>query len=686
MKIIIVALLAPIIIFFVVMLLSLRAKKSRSRISIEGMQQKEKQKPSRRRKKQANNIFFICIVVIISTIMVYAFHNLLSSKMLQEITKDEEDSSRWIDDDSQQPTNQETTHDISIIAPPEQSLGVHTSRDVFEPYTAELTSFEFSQKKYSSGKLEPLSDIPAVVAELSGASAGDLFVNGIYDQITQGKFSQSKKSILSPLTKTPCQSVKININLPFLKNGQSIQLPCYIGGFVVSQFPEDNSFQLEENGKLTALTDIAKGVFPYVIKKCAGQPLISIEPANMKWLNWEFETIPDELRGFLNAVKETSETTRLATVASILNTHFGYQAGLKAIELGNGETWNSLLDRQLRIGNKLLCDCDVLSTFGFIYMKFLGFDPLFLVGYFNSPGNEKVLRVDELHATLLVKTQGRWLIFEPTLFTNNFNAQLLQEKIAFKEPIYKGIATGKRIESPSVYKTASIGNIMEDAGLAYFKPPPEITNTFSTDITISTTGVTLTELIVDLISLDTQISQPTSTVQTTGITKNAEKTMHISIVMYFLSILAIKLFSKVKGYKRIIFPLSKPYFYMYNVLVIVVFGSLFARSTSMHFGLWSSSNSATLLGLCISLLAGGISTISMGRWLLRSSFDDTMQTVTFSTLIDNNRYLFIGMLFGLAAVLYVPSIPVFISFIGMSFILFTVIRKIRYQKTHAKTI
>ncbi|MFC1593835.1 hypothetical protein ACFL38_00735 [Candidatus Omnitrophota bacterium] len=566
-------------------------------------------------------------------------------------------------------TAKNTTHDALTA----EISAFNSFESDFTPSTIKFNHPLLSQKKSTNSHEEEAKQESTIVAKLDGAQPGDIFLCSLYDQIEKGNFTKSEQLRLLQSTPQLCNTIGVNIHLPLLKKNEIIQLPFLLNGYVVSQYSEDQSFILDSQGSLELLKDRQEGTFHYELKKCSLQQKIIFYPGTTEWLEKEFHDIPQSLKGFLDAVKDQSDFVKLATVASILNTYFGYQAGLQDVHLENDDTWNTMLNTTLKQHRKLLCDCDVLSTFAFIYLKYLDLKPVLLIGYINSPDKKDVLALDELHATLNVNTQEKWMIFEPTLFTTNFSSLLAEKKATSSTTLNIIEQTDDPIIADFEKQRTFPAGILKYSLLDFFHLPPHFMKQL-TDVPHETpTETKLAMLIVELLSFQEPIA---TAVEHDSSVQNDYSLIVVqsSILVYILSIVFIKLLSFLQGYKKIIFPLPKVQFYVYNLLVSAVLSCMFIDFRSAHVNMWVPTRVAITLGAAICLIAGIASTSSV-LYLLLTKGTATPSTQRVKKVFQEKNYLVIGALFSFAAILYSSSSIIF--FICPLIILFVVFKLTR---------
>ncbi len=590
-----------------------------------------------------------------------------SSKESGSLTTSEQKYSRG------QSETAESTFLMDIPSSTQESSTLTTFSDTFTPTTSEFDSSTFLNIMSSSFSKNKDEKESKPIAYLKGAKPGEIFITAFYDQMKNGKFTKSEKIGFSQSENNLCNNINIAINLPSLRKSQLTQLPFTINGSIVPQTSKDLPLELNKKGILKPLKDFKKSEFDYTIKNCIGSPSIVLERKKTEWLTKEIKNIPEELIGFLKAVKEKNSFVKLATVASILNSYFGYQASLEPIELPKNNTWGNLLTEKIALNEKLLCDCDVLSTYSYIFLQYLDFNPILLIGYFNSPKHSESLMAEELHATLLIESDGKWIIFEPTLFVHNFTFEIIKKKLKIIGPVFKGILSTDLTER-GIDPESSMSYIIENSEIGYFRIPESISEDLEEINHQSQAEIKLAKLIIEILSFKDNKSK--------NYNDSGDTTFPImllvqsSIVMYFLSIILIKLFAALKGFRRIVFPIDKPFFYIYHLLLFAVFVSILSRSLAGEASAyWSKSTTANFLGITFCLSAGISSAILMIVFLF-SDKTETMYSNKLIQSINDRSYLIVGLLFTISALLYSPSNIVFISSLLIIVLFIVEIKKI----------
>jgi hypothetical protein len=350
------------------------------------------------------------------------------------------------------------TETLSLLKPVANNLGIENKNN-FVPATIKFPRFNPSGDHDKERNKDNLSKKTEIIVE--GGKKNDIFLIGIYDQMENGNFSQSQKINIKTSEEFEQNSVNITLDLPVATKKQSIQLPILLKGAIVNSYSNNPNHSLNKNGILNIYPQPKneKAAFiSYIIKRTKEPITISGAKEKGQWLEKEFATIPASILKLLMSAKKYSYTKKLTLIAAILNTHFGYQTGKEDVSRETGKTWNSLLSEKITINKKLFADCDVLSTFAYIYLKFLQLDPIFIVGYFNFEKNPQELEAGQLHATLYLRNADTGLMFESTIFTKSANSEKNNAKNYSTKTSRKDLETNYFLPPQGLWKQFQKGN------------------------------------------------------------------------------------------------------------------------------------------------------------------------------------------------------------------------------------
>ncbi|MFH1767594.1 MAG: hypothetical protein ABH858_00350 [Candidatus Omnitrophota bacterium] len=496
---------------------------------------------------------------------------------------------------------------------------------------------------------------PPIIARLRGAEAGDFFVTNFYDRFDKGKFVQSPNLVFKHLQRKADITVNVEIILPDFNNNLDIQLPFLLNGCVEPQSFDDKTIILDAGGNLKIKGTTADKVFNYIIKKDNGPSRIYYDQEINSGLIKEFNTIPDKIKQLLNIVKNKSEFVSLAATASIINTYFGYQTGITDVYPQEEETWNAYLGKTLQSNNRLLCDCDVLSTFAFIYLKYLDLHPLFLVGYLNTENIKNALSPTELHAALYVEENKQWLIFDPTLFIEDFSLQIIPKE---NRQILSG-ESGKP-DYPSTAKNTlnqtynTVHNTYSSSPIKYFTFLPLMADSDGTP----SAETKLAKTIIDLLKPNKNGGKTDSdTYQKKE--KILTKTTQSSVILYCLILILAFFLSHIKRRGKNTFPISTVNFYIYHVSTALVLSYIFSRAMGIELStLWHPGKYLSLAGMILCITASLLSIYLLYETL---SAEKDGHSSRYKHIFKKTVLFLPGILLGLAGILYVPTTAVFIA-------------------------
>ncbi|MBF0216784.1 MAG: hypothetical protein HQL30_07315 [Candidatus Omnitrophica bacterium] len=340
------------------------------------------------------------------------------------------------------------------------------------------SSFEYHDVTRSTGPVKRArsSIRPYIFAHVSGSRPGDFFVYSYYDTMENGIFIKSvncqlipprgKRNVDQPDRGEPAY-VRVALELPPLDRSGSVQVPFLLTGRVDTSSSGENNLTIDALGTVSADENIKKQRFTYVIHRTEDKAILKSYFYELSWLDKEYPDIPYPILKELQKAYDKNDMEKLGIAAGIFSRYFAYKPGLFDISPDERFTWNAFLENKLRTTGKLHCDCDILSTYAFIYLKYLGLKPFLILGFLKTGPDPNILSSDELHATIYVKADNEWMIFEPTLFTD-----VSSDKVAAKKgPV-------KTDENPImadvlIYKnsTMSIRKGITSSGLRYFTLP-----------------------------------------------------------------------------------------------------------------------------------------------------------------------------------------------------------------------
>lgn len=300
----------------------------------------------------------------------------------------------------------------------------------FSPLKNEFLPSTPSQDQ-SSSIIKPLILISEGLIFLSSDLAPEFFITGIYNDIDSS--SLIKAQDYSYRLKGRRIKKKALVTIPFecLKGFSFAQLPVIFNGEVEPYYNKEKNIAINSQGWFSNKSLSQVNEISYLIHRRSSNSQLQCDFPYSRWLKKEFNDLPVNVQLFLDNAKDEFAEYKVASVCALLNTLFGYQKDIFEVNLTKGTTWASYLERVLGRGSRLLCDCDVLSTYSFIFLKYLGFDCVVAFGYNNQDLDDlNYLRADELHAAVLFKLNQDWLIFDPVLFVDYF---IRKDNIAERE-------------------------------------------------------------------------------------------------------------------------------------------------------------------------------------------------------------------------------------------------------------
>ncbi len=318
--------------------------------------------------------------------------------------------------------------DAQESAPISSSHVFSDFKDIFVPSTMgfiETKKLKIDERTKRPHELEGGKEM---LLKLSGSLAEEMFVIAIYNSMGRGKLIRDGIFRLKPRGKRSGEAMEVEfIFLPEEKM-TAVQLPIILNGQVNPVFYKDAGIFIDKYGRLTSKGTIANPLnISYTITRLTENSGLSVKLPVSNWLKIEFREIPPAIKNYLNTANGGPDDYKMIFVCAIFNRCFGYQRGIIPVKLAEGMTWGSYLQKSLSRNSRFLCDCDVLSTYAFIFMRYLGLKAVVAVGYDNSqPEKIDTLSSDELHATVLVKLDSEWILFDPTFYTPDMSGAALR--------------------------------------------------------------------------------------------------------------------------------------------------------------------------------------------------------------------------------------------------------------------
>ncbi|MDD4294512.1 MAG: hypothetical protein PHP69_03240 [Candidatus Omnitrophica bacterium] len=470
--------------------------------------------------------------------------------------------------------------------------------DYFVPATVEFSQ-EDNDKRENNKNVVASNEISPVDILINGSEKGDIFICAAYDRLNNGIFEKTNKVEFFPQGEKNRQIISISIPSELLalsNTGKNIQLPLLFDGWAIEQYAPDMSFSIDKTALLTKNGDIKSKIITYNMYRA--EPIrINYSRDPTDGLQEEFSDIPEYIRNLLNAVKNYPEHIRLATIAAILNSYFGYQTGIKNITYKKDTTWNEQLNDTITNGERLLCDCDVLSTYTYIYMKFLGFHPIMLVGYVNNDSENKTLKPEDMHTTLYLKYENNYILFDPTIFTKDYRT-LFEEKNTF-EKINRFYS--KNIDKNKIQSEELPESFINQNSLNYFTLPEELLSKVPDKTDIEPNSQTA-RILVQLMIKKEQIK---------NLNKTKEKSKfrfdpYTICLLLFCTALIYRIFAFImsKGNNNILTANYKLTLLIYSTIFIPI-SQLFIKKLALTHSLFWTGNKEIFELLSKSLFLGG---------------------------------------------------------------------------------
>ncbi|HNX90673.1 MAG TPA: hypothetical protein PKY78_01290 [Candidatus Omnitrophota bacterium] len=543
----------------------------------------------------------------------------------------------------------------------ESIIDIKPISNVFVPESEKLTAPTPVKKN------EEIS-ISGAIAKVSNAQITDYFVYSFFDHLTDGRFARSESlsfvpplitgSSSQPISLSGAKTISIQMQIPSLSTDQSIQLPFLLNGITSQDESILRDFDITPNGILSALTNTAPRTYEYKISKKNGcGKFINIQHDPTGWLEKEFADIPAEIQEILWKNKNSTEDNKLFAVATIMNKFFAYQAGGTDIYLEHQKTWNSMLSEKISTGEPFICDCDILTTYSFIYLSYLDLSPVMLVGFFPLDKNgEKTLSIEEMHATLFLGTQKGWIIFEPTLFSPHIDRMELDEGSTSDD-------NGTDIESGSLAvketrnkNTSTMKEASENMALPFFMPNITDTKTAATP-EADTLGLDRIKkrifgIIQDITSqvqnssIDTFTSKKDTSAYSTVIAK-------IEAILFLFGLILAKILSQIRfKQKSLLYVGTLPsLFFIFGISIITL--GIFYPSLNNSLVFTPFRNQPCEMAGLILMAFGGMTSISACI-----GFIPTEQNQIISFFRDKKIFVMSFAIFGTGAFLYTASLPI----------------------------
>jgi len=310
-------------------------------------------------------------------------------------------------------------------------------KDGFLPSTLGRIDIKRIAMDKRSGTPKSVNIETNVLVKLSGSVARELLVFGAFNSMENGKLLLEGKFKLIPQGRNTNDSLDLTFKYFSTQGNTYMALPIPLNGQIRSKIMPVSGMSIDKHGGLNAINPVTEPIdITYTIVRKNKNSRLSVKQPISRWMNKEFEHIPEDIKGFLDKSKNGPRDYRLIHVYTVLNRCFGYQKDIFPAKLPRGSTWSSYFGRSIENNTRLLADCDVLSTYAFIFTRYLGLESAIVVGYNNvSPENLDTLTSDEHHAALYVNSDNGWVVFDPSEAVPDMSHQAML--LSMKEEDYR---------------------------------------------------------------------------------------------------------------------------------------------------------------------------------------------------------------------------------------------------------
>ena len=542
------------------------------------------------------------------------------------------------------------------------------------------STYRFRMQKLKEDPVsEAAKNAPVTLGTVKGARKGDFFVCTFYDAFRNGRLIRGADTKLLPQNPEGKETIACEGRVPYLDRGKTTQLPILLNGYIIPKQAENDHLTIRKDGTVEALANTTAATVTYVIKRCALGSSVAFGHTENDTISSEYADIPDEILAFLRSVKSKGEQTRLTTIASIMNSYFGYQTGLKNVIYKRGKTWNSLLKEKLKSDQRMLADCDVLSTYGYIYLRYLGFKPVIIIGSLITADNVQVIKPEDLHATIYLKISGKWTIFEPTVFTNNYTVEIINEKAApgkGSSLSFSDTSEGPSTVSATPKNGGSSGAVSDDmaqsSSVKFFKVPDALARAFKTKKSTTPQGSIVSQAIIDC--LDNEEDDETLT-EEAAMESVYEKIAQFSILLYALAFIFAKMFLMTLRMGRRIIPLSGIRRLFHIAAITAIYLQILLRAIGYPFPFWSMSETSSIAGPIAAFLTAILAIYFLLSFLFQAPQRDGKSDDTFIPQL----YWAVQAILIITALIYTPNI---IAFAGSAILILTFFFRPGSKRSH----
>jgi len=268
-------------------------------------------------------------------------------------------------------------------------------------------------------KLPAKKAIPGdYILKLSGSVMDDMFIFGIYNNIKLGKLVMDGEYRFRPRGRRLKEKILVEFYLPPSKKKIRSQLPLILNGEIEPLSMDNGNITINDSGILTTKNPLREPTkVTYTITRRDRNSDIVYKPGPALWLDKEMECIPEEIKGFLDKAQNGPPDFKMLFISTIFNKCFGYQKNILPVKLVKGMTWGDYLDQSVSKNRRFMADCDVLSTYAVIFMRYLGIKSVVAVGYNNYLDPLDTLTAKEQHALNIAYLKNSFVFFDPSAVT-----------------------------------------------------------------------------------------------------------------------------------------------------------------------------------------------------------------------------------------------------------------------------
>jgi len=251
---------------------------------------------------------------------------------------------------------------------------------------------------------------------LKGTLSKEMFIFNIYNDVSQGKLKLYGSYKIIPQGKETKEKITALFYYSSKEFNNVIQLPVLFNAKISPKIFKNSSLFIDKEGKLHAKNPVYKdAAIEYTITRTTENSHLEVKQPLSESLKKEFSHIPLQIKKFLDLAKSGSDEYKMLFVNTLFKKFFGYQKDILPVKLSLNTTWCSYLNRSIANNHRLIADCDVLSTYAFIFCRYLDLNTVVCAGYNNSDAQTlDTLDSEEYHAALLSKINEKWVFFDPS--------------------------------------------------------------------------------------------------------------------------------------------------------------------------------------------------------------------------------------------------------------------------------